>query len=66
MHARHPFSFLPPRSAPQRTALDVIALDCEMIYTTGGMRVARVSLIDGAGATIFDDFVKMDEGVKVL
>ncbi|KAL1731028.1 hypothetical protein EV714DRAFT_283738 [Schizophyllum commune] len=66
LHARHPFSFLPPRAAPQRTALDVIALDCEMIYTTGGMRVARVSLIDGAGATIFDDFVKMDEGVKVL
>ncbi|KAL1743763.1 hypothetical protein HDZ31DRAFT_83208 [Schizophyllum fasciatum] len=66
LHARHPFSFLPPRSAPQRTTLDVIALDCEMIYTTGGMRVARVSLINGAGATIFDDFVKMDEGVEVL
>ncbi|TRM67741.1 Rexo1 protein [Schizophyllum amplum] len=65
LHSRHPFSFLPSRS-PDRKTLDVIALDCEMIYTTGGMRVARVSLIDGAGATIFDEFVKMDEGVAVL
>ena len=66
MHRRHAFTHSRPVRPGHDPALEVVALDCEMIYTTGGMRVARVSLIDGAGATIFDDFVKMDEGVKVL
>ena len=37
-----------------------------MIYTTGGMRVARVSMIDGSGKEVFDKCVKMDEGVHVM
>lgn len=37
-----------------------------MIYTTGGMRVARVSVVDSAGKEIFDEFVRMDEGVEVM
>ncbi|KAI0353634.1 ribonuclease H-like protein [Trametes cingulata] len=48
------------------TALDVVALDCEMIYTTGGMRVARVSVVDSVGKEIFDEYVRMDEGVEVI
>ncbi|KAK7470547.1 RNA exonuclease 3 [Stygiomarasmius scandens] len=65
LHARHSFSFLnsPSRS---RSALDIAALDCEMVYTTGGMRVARVSVVDGTGKSIFDEFVRMDDGVEVL
>ncbi|KAH7914206.1 ribonuclease H-like protein [Hygrophoropsis aurantiaca] len=51
---------------PTDTALDVVSLDCEMIYTTGGMRVARVSVVDGSGATIFDELIRMDEGVEVI
>jgi RNA exonuclease 1 len=37
-----------------------------MIYTTGGMRVARVSIVDGDGKEVFDKHVKMDEGVHVM
>ncbi|KAJ7179048.1 ribonuclease H-like domain-containing protein [Mycena filopes] len=64
LHARHPFSYL-LKSSPS-TVLDVAALDCEMIYTTGGMRVARVSVVDGAGTEVFDELVRMDEGVEVI
>ncbi len=37
-----------------------------MIYTTGGMRVARVSVVDSAGKDVLDEFVRMDEGVEVM
>ena len=37
-----------------------------MIYTTGGMRVARVSVVDGEGKEVFDKCVKMDEGVHIV
>jgi hypothetical protein len=82
LHARHPFSNSRPASlssheatasdgavasstAPD-TALDVAALDCEMVYTTGGLRVARVSVVDGSGTTVFDELVRMDDGVDVM
>lgn len=42
------------------------ALDCEMIYTTGGLRVARVSIVDGSGKEVFDQLVRMDDGVHVM
>ncbi len=80
LHRRHAFSFTrqkhsnslgqngEPPKAPKGsdTALDAVALDCEMIYSTGGMRVARVSVIDSAGKEIFDELVRMDEGVEVM
>ncbi|PPQ77431.1 hypothetical protein CVT25_011013 [Psilocybe cyanescens] len=65
LHSRHAFSFLRPPSS-ETPKLDIVALDCEMIYTTGGMRVARVSIVDGSGKEIFDEFVRMDEGVNVI
>ncbi len=37
-----------------------------MIYTTGGMRVARVSVVDAAGKEVLDEIVRMDEGVEVM
>ncbi|KAG6810869.1 hypothetical protein H0H92_009990 [Tricholoma furcatifolium] len=63
LHARHPFSFLQSSSS---SALDVAALDCEMVYSTGGMRVARVSVVDGAGKEVFDELVRMDDGVEII
>jgi len=48
------------------SALDIAALDCEMVYTTGGFRVARVSVVDASGESVFDEFIKMDDGVKVV
>src|ERR1700722_2212900 len=74
LHSRHGFSFTRPSSKLSRndatagspdTALEVASLDCEMIYTTGGMRVARVSIVDGSGTEVFDEFVRMDDGVEV-
>jgi len=66
LHARYPFSCLEPASPTNTTALDVAAIDCEMIYTTGGIRVARVSVVDGSGKEIFDQLVRMDPGVEVM
>jgi RNA exonuclease len=68
LHRRHPFSLSsqPPSALAEDAVLDVAAIDCEMIYTTGGMRVARVSVVDGDGQQVFDEFVRMDDGVKVI
>lgn len=63
LHARYPFSETSPMTS---SALDIAALDCEMVYTTGGFRIARVSVIDESGESVFDEFVKMDDGVKVV
>jgi RNA exonuclease 1 len=48
------------------SALDVAALDCEMVYTTGGFRIARVSVVDVRGEQVFDELIKMDDGVEVV
>lgn len=53
-------------SSTPDTALDIVALDCEMIYSTGGMRVARVSVVDSMGKEVFDELVRMDDGVEVM
>lgn len=37
-----------------------------MVYTTGGLRVARVSVVDAMGKEVFDELVKMDDGVEVM
>ncbi len=65
LHARHAFTPTRPPTESD-TALDVVALDCEMVYTTGGFRCARVSVVDGAGKEIFDELVRMDDGVEVM
>ena len=65
LHSRHSFSFLAPESS-STSVLDVAALDCEMIYTTGGFRVARVSIVDGSGKEVFDQLVRSDDGVHVM
>ncbi|KAL0949464.1 hypothetical protein HGRIS_009518 [Hohenbuehelia grisea] len=68
LHLRHGFSHTrPPHdSDTPDAALDVVVLDCEMVYTTGGFRCARVSVVDGSGSTVFDELVRMDEGVEVI
>jgi len=77
LHLRHTFSFsrrakhsadgeVSASSTSVDTALDVAAIDCEMVYTTGGMRCARVSVVDGSGAEVFDELVRMDDGVEVI
>ncbi|KAI9508949.1 Rexo1 protein [Russula earlei] len=63
LHARHPFSESPPSTS---SVLDIVALDCEMVYTTGGFRIARVSVVDASGKEVFDELIKMDDGVQVV
>lgn len=63
LHSRHAFSLLQP--SENSDALDIAAMDCEMVYTTGGFRVARVSLVDSKGKVVFDELIQMDEGVYV-
>jgi hypothetical protein len=46
--------------------LDIAALDCEMVYTTGGFRIARVSIVNAGGEEVFDELIKMDDGVAVV
>ena len=37
---------------------NVLAIDCEMVYTTGGMELGRVSVVDDNQTTLMDTFVK--------
>lgn len=67
LHKRHAFTHTrPARTDGPDPALDAVALDCEMIYSTGGMRVARVSVVDVRGREVFDEFIRMDDGVEVI
>jgi RNA exonuclease 1 len=71
LHSRHPFitsadSCRTESGEVKEGALDVCAMDCEMVYTTAGMSVARVSVVDGKGDQVFDEHVRMSDGVKVL
>ncbi|EJU06041.1 hypothetical protein DACRYDRAFT_85886 [Dacryopinax primogenitus] len=68
LHARHPFTPTAPFAADKGkgTMLDVVALDCEMIYTTQGMSCARVTVVDAGGNEVLDELVRLDEGVKPL
>jgi RNA exonuclease 1 len=38
----------------------VFALDCEMCYTTNGIELTRVTVIDEDGITAYESFVKPD------
>lgn len=41
-----------------RKTYDVLAFDCELVYTTAGMSLARLTVLDESGAVILDQFVK--------
>lgn len=68
LHARHPFSTAASTctGGDGQGALDICAIDCEMIYTTAGMSLARVSGVDHKGEEVFDHLVRMNEGVEVV
>ena len=38
--------------------LKLAALDCEMVYTTAGMSLARLTILDAEGEVVLDEFVK--------
>lgn len=38
--------------------LTIAALDCELIRTTAGMALARLTVVDEDGSKVFDEFIK--------
>ncbi|KAG2186703.1 hypothetical protein INT44_002929, partial [Umbelopsis vinacea] len=54
---RIPFSSVKPVSGASKYIRQIIALDCEMAYTTAGMELVRISAIDEFNETIMDELV---------
>ncbi|BHF67114.1 RNA exonuclease 1 [Sparganum proliferum] len=50
-----------PADAPPK--VNVYALDCEMVYTTGGCELARVTLVDTSLSAVFDRIVQPDNPI---
>lgn len=41
-----------------RKKYDVLAFDCELVYTTAGMSLARLTVLDESGQVTMDQYVK--------
>lgn len=46
--------------------LDVAALDCEMSYSTAGLSVTRITLVDAMGDVVFDELIQCSDGVSIV
>ena len=68
LHSR--IGFLPTHlittCSEDQPALPVIALDCELVYTTSGMSLARLTVIDDAAKVVLDAHVKPQGSVLDL
>jgi len=53
-----PFTQLPEHDPNNKKLLKVVALDCEMSYTTGGLELTRITVIDWKGNTVIDELCK--------
>ena len=53
-------------SATPATAVDIVALDCELVYTTAGMSLARVTVLSGSGSVLLDEHVRPPTGVAIV
>ncbi|KAG0208366.1 RNA exonuclease 3 [Mortierella sp. GBA30] len=58
LHGRTPFIETPTSSGSKQKTHSVVAVDCEMCYTTGGFELARISVVGKDGKTIMDELVK--------
>ncbi|ORX47091.1 hypothetical protein BCR36DRAFT_584905 [Piromyces finnis] len=53
-----PFTQLPDADPSNKKLLKVVALDCEMSYTTGGLELTRITVVDWKGNTVLDELCK--------
>lgn len=60
LHSRIPFirTGLISTASPSSPALPIIALDCELVYTTSGMALARLTVIDHNSVVVLDEHVR--------
>ncbi|KAH9809019.1 hypothetical protein DFH28DRAFT_992519 [Melampsora americana] len=71
-HSREPFIRLPLIGA--QTTIPLVALDCELVYTTAGMSIARLTVIvpktTSEGGlefeSLLDEFVRLPKAVKII
>jgi RNA exonuclease 1 len=47
-------------------ALPIVALDCELVYTTAGLSLARLTVVDDRGNAVLDEFVRPEGTVLDL
>lgn len=72
LHSREQFIRLPPLGG--QTTIPLVALDCELVYTTAGMSIARLTIIipkttsDGGlkFESLLDEFVRLPKSVKII
>lgn len=64
--AYHPYTKLPYSKNHGLGDLDVVALDCEMVYTTASMELARISITDKSGTRILDEFITPENKILDL
>lgn len=61
LHSRTSFvstASITSASASPASKLDIVALDCELVYTTAGMSLARLTVVDSNGHVVLDEHVK--------
>ncbi|GAA5915383.1 uncharacterized protein JCM6883_006819 [Sporobolomyces salmoneus] len=71
LHSRVGFistsSLSPPPSSSKRSELqDLVALDCELFYTTAGMSLARLTVVSSDGELLYDTHVKPPRSTSVV
>lgn len=63
MHAVKPYKTSLEALGRSPGAVELAALDCEMIYTTSGSEVARVSVVGEDGVKLLDEYVRTQGAV---
>ncbi|KAF8965512.1 RNA exonuclease 3 [Entomortierella lignicola] len=58
LHGRTQFIETPKGGDSNHRRHSVVAMDCEMCYTTGGFELIRISVVDNTGKPIMDELVK--------